>query len=258
VTKIIILDDTVSGISAHFDQRLKPALDILRCVNDGSYSAYGRLYKNVSRAIEYALDNYDFEIALRIDDDALVIGEGFEAAALERFRSNSALGLLGSYKIDCMGNRRDFGPPGQVLKDELSWRGARVQPRRWLTLQRLVKLARKHGYEAGEHCLGAACFFSKQALQHIRSKGFLGRNDLATSQLCDDVILSLIIIASGYLIGDLAAPGLPLGLAWRGLPASPADLLSMQKKIVHSVRSFGTMDETAIRAQFWNLLNERT
>jgi hypothetical protein len=91
----------------------------------------------------------------------------------------------------------------------------------------------------------------------IRSKGFLGRNDLATSRICDDHLFSLIAIATGYAIDDFATEGLPLGLAWRELPASPAALIAMKKKIVHSVRSFGAMDERAVRAEFRRLLPEQ-
>jgi hypothetical protein len=61
-----LLDDTVDGLGPHYDQ-IRGQVDIIRCWNDGSYAIAGRLYKNLSTAMEYALDKYDFDIVLRID-----------------------------------------------------------------------------------------------------------------------------------------------------------------------------------------------
>jgi hypothetical protein len=193
---------------------------------------------------------------LRIDDDALVIDTGYEDDAIRHFDENPNIGLLGSYKTTCMGHIRDFSPPARILEHEISHLGASADPARCLTLRNLVSLAENNGYRRGENCLGAACFFSKRALDDIRARGFLGRDDLARSRLSDDHLLSLIVIAAGYSIGDFATQGLPLGLAWRGLPASPAELIAMKKKIVHSVRSCGAMDERSVRAEFKRLLRK--
>jgi hypothetical protein len=205
----------------------------------------------------HALDNYDFDLVLRIDDDALVIDRGYEYDAMERFGNNPNVGLLGSYRITCTGNVRDFLPPAKILEHEMSPSGAFADPARCAILRQPVSLAEETGYQRGENCLGAACFFCKKVLHDIRDRGFLGRHDLASSKLCDDHLFSLIVMATGYLIDDFATEGHPLGLAWRGLPASPAALVAMKKKIVHSVRSFGTMDEKSVRAEFKRLLREQ-
>jgi hypothetical protein len=156
--KLIILDDTVSGLGPHYEY-LRNRADIIRCFNDGSYSTAGRLYKNVSRAIQHALDNYDFDIVLRIDDDALVIGAGYEDEAIRRFNKNPNVGLLGSYKITCMGSVRDFSPAAQMLEREMSPFGALVHPERWRTLRELVGLAENNGLPARRELPRSGVFF---------------------------------------------------------------------------------------------------
>jgi hypothetical protein len=250
--KLIILDDTITG---HDYNHLSGRADVLRCQNDGSYSVTGRLYKNVSRAIEYALDTYDFDVVLRLDDDALIIGSGFEAAAAAMFEDHPNIGLLGSYKITCMGHVRDFSPPAELLEREISLSGALAHPARWCVLRRLVKLAERNGYQRGENCLGAACFFRKKTLCDARALGLLSRNDLGASSLGDDHIFPLIVFACGYSLGDYATDGLPLGLAWQGLPTSPADLIAMNKQIIHSVRYYQDLDQRSVRREFAKLLD---
>jgi hypothetical protein len=41
-----------------------------------------------------------------------------------------------------------------------------------------------------------------------------------------------------------------MGVDWRVLPAAPKELMELGKSIIHSTKSFGLMDEQAIRDEF--------
>jgi hypothetical protein len=84
----------------------------------------------------------------------------------------------------------------------------------------------------------------------LEREGFLDLPELGASQLGDDHLLGLLAVAAGYRIGDFAGPDDPLALGWKGLPASPEELLTRQKLITHSVRRWGALGEPEIRSYF--------
>ena len=108
-----------------------------------------------------------------------------------------------------------------------------------MALRSLYALARRNGYKDGEHCLGAACFFSVQALRAMQAKGLFGNPALVTTNLGDDHMYGLLVRAAGFETDDFATEGRPLGLAFRGLPLSPMELVEGGKKIVHSLKDHG-------------------
>jgi hypothetical protein len=50
-----------------------------------------------------------------------------------------------------------------------------------------------------------------------------------------------------------AADTLPIGAKWRGLAASPEELIQAEKALIHSTRFWEELDESAIRAEFARL-----
>jgi hypothetical protein len=252
--KIVLIDNTAHGLRDR-DIHRTDDIDVLRCESEkGANPLYGGLYFNLSKAFRFALERYDFEVLLRLDDDALLIGSGADQQALWFFRHNPRVGCLGSYRFTCIGTERDFTPPRNALRQETSVRGMLRNRHRWAYLRHLRALARQNGYEDGEHCLGAVTFFSRACVERFAALGFLERKELVTSRLGEDHIFGMMVVAAGFKIEDFATEGRPLGLAWKGLPASPADLIGMGKKIVHSVKFFDDMDQGTIRAEFRRLL----
>ena len=73
-----------------------------------------------------------------------------------------------------------------------------------MALRTIYALARRHGYEDGENCLGAACFFSRTVLLAMRDKRLLAIPALVTSHLGDDHMFGLLVRAAGFELGDFA------------------------------------------------------
>lgn len=252
-SKVSIVDNTSDGLEDAGVYR-RADIDLIRCERDPRANPlHGGLYFNLSRAWRIVLDTYDFDTVLRLDDDALLIGSGADEEAIAFFERHPDVGCLGSYRVTCVGTERDFGPARDILESEASMVGALKKPLARKFLRHLRNLARKNGYEDGEHCLGAATFYSRGCLQRFRSLGFLERAELRGSHLGEDHIFGMMVRAAGLNMEDFATAGRPMGLAWKGLPASPATLLAMRKKIVHSVKSFDDLDQGAIRAEFRRL-----
>jgi len=247
--KIVLVDNTADGLRLH-DLPKSEAIEIVRVAGNEDYSIFGRLYMQSSRAIEHVLDSWEFDLLLRLDDDALLVGSGTEEEAMEAFRANPSVGCLGSYRVTCMGATRDFGPGARRLWFEMSVFGRVADPSRWRSLREIYSLAASQGYEPGEHCLGAASFYKREVLATMRDKGLLSLPELLTTRLCDDQVFGMLVKAAGYQNMDFAGPGQPLGLAWKGLPASPQMLLAMGKKIVHSVKSWKDADQDQTRREF--------
>lgn len=246
-TSVIIVDDAGNGIpqaaaAGRTNVKILPAT-----VGSGGY---GELYLNLAMAIEHILKiNSACEVIVKLDDDGLVIGYGGDLEALEFFTKNPEIAIAGSYRVDCMGRPRDFGPAARRMLF-LASIGAFREPAASREMRRLLFAARRNGYELGEHCLGGVAFFNAAAFRVMAARDMLIRPDLLRSRLGEDHLFGLLARACGYRIADFASDDLPLGVAWRGLPCSPEELLRRGKKLTHSVRSWGDMDEVEIRRFF--------
>jgi glycosyltransferase involved in cell wall biosynthesis len=248
---IIVLDDSGKGtglaVREHFG-------DVVVLTTEKNYGKDAGLYLNLSRGFAYAYENYSFDVLLRLDTDALVIGPNLDKDAIEHLANNPDLGIFGSYRTDCNGDPRDFSWSRNQLAKEIGLESAlRDFPRRW-TGWRLLRKAyhqgRLHGYEPGEHCMGGAYFISRACIGRLLQNNLLSRQEIAWSKLQEDMLFGLFIYAIGLKHGDFATGRYPMGLRWRGLPCSPEDLVAQGKKVTHSTRFFGGLNERAIRAYF--------
>jgi hypothetical protein len=215
----------------------------------GAPGGHGGLFVKLAAGYRFAREHLPFQVLLRLDADALVIGPGIAELAAARFEADPGLGLLGSYRLGPDGGRRSFAPAAAALRAESGWRGLR-QPRLRRALRELLATARGAGYEDGEHPLGGAYLHSAGAVAELSRQGLLELPLLARSSLGEDQLFGLLTVAAGYRIGDFGGPGDPLALTWKGLPAEPAELLARRKVVVHSVRSFGQLGEAEIRGSF--------
>jgi hypothetical protein len=209
----------------------------------------GGLWAKVAYGIRHVLRHYDFETLLRMDADALMIGEGADRKAIERFHAEPDVGLLGSFRIGWDGEARDPRPAARILNGALGMRGLSDPEGRRL-LRELVDRASRSGFTAGDHTLGAAMFLSRAAVRAIEANGWFASSELTRTSLADDHLLSLLVPAAGFRVADFGRPGDPLALRWRGLPAAPDNLVGTEVSIVHSVRSYRDLDEAAIRGTF--------
>jgi len=244
---VVIVDDTGRDVGTVLEAT-SPDVKVVRAPPRAAGS-HGGLWVKIAAGYRYALAAFDFDVLLRLDADALVIGDGIAESAARRFAADPRLGLLGSYRRGPDGGTRDWSPAAAALRSECSLRGLR-RPRSRSVLRGLSAQATARGYVAGEHALGGAYLHSGVAVRAISGHGWLDLPALCRSKLGEDHLFALITVASGFDIGDFGGPDDPLAISWTGLPAAPADLLARGKLVTHSVRSWGDLGERDIRAFF--------
>ena len=243
---VIVIDDTggrCAGLGA-----LSPDVHVIPAPA-GAAGSQGGLWVKLAAGYRHALAVASFDLLLRLDADALVIGPGLEDLARARFASDPGLGMLGSYRYDMTGAERDWSPAARALGTACGLRGLRRPGLRRL-LRRLRREAVANGYVVGEHPLGGAYLHSAAAVQAMARRGWLDLPGLAASTLGEDHLFALLTVGAGFRIGDFGGPEDPMALRWRGLPAPPADLLARHKLVTHSVRYWNDLDETSIRSAF--------
>jgi hypothetical protein len=244
--RIIIVDDSRGDLGDEIEERYHVSI-----VKATAHGLFGSLYVNLSSGFREALQQ-PFRILVRLDTDALVAGDDFEKKALESFQSDPQLGSLGSFRIgyDRVGIRDTSWAKQRILIYFAlrSWR----RPRATLLIAKLVVRARRNGYKLGESIMGGAVVYRHEAIAALDDAGLLGRAELTATRLQEDQIFGLCLLSLGYQLGEFGNryDDLPMGVQWRGLPASPEELMERGKSIVHSTKSFRSMDEESIRSEF--------
>lgn len=246
----ILVDDSQQGISSEVK---KTYTDVTILLSDKPMGGWAGLYINLALAFAYALEHYSFKALLKLDTDALIIGPEPEKEALAIFEQNEKAGIAGQYPNDYHGKPWDRGwPRRRILNGTSTWKFIR-RPKSNLALIPLYRLAKANGYRTGESVFGGAYFMSEKYLQAMLKSGHLPNYKLRKLNLGEDHLFSLLTKTIGFSYCSLSGDGQPFGLAWRGLPVSPEQLIKDGKKITHSVRFWQDMDETAIRQWFKNL-----
>jgi hypothetical protein len=244
--RIVVVDDSRRVLGDELRERYG-----LTVVGARAHGLFGSLYLNLSDGFKEALTE-PFRILVRLDTDALIAGSDFESKAINCFESDSHLGSLGSFRVGFNGNgfRNPQWAKRRILRYLASdaWR----KPRAGIEFARLLTRARRQGYQLGEAIMGGAAIYRYEALVTLNEAGLLGRVDLAQTGLQEDHIFGLCLYSVGYHLGEFGNQfdDLPMGVAWRGLPAAPGELLGLGKSIIHSTKRFEEMDEQAIREEF--------
>jgi hypothetical protein len=246
---VVLVDDAQGRVDLAAAAALSDDVHVLPAPA-GAAGAQGGLWVKLAAGYRRALEVCAFDVLLRIDADALVIGAGVEAAARERFRADPRVGLLGSYRIGPDGGVRDWTPAARVLRRETGLVGWLRDPRLRALLRQLRARAAANAYQAGEHPLGGAYIHAGAAVRAMQAHGWLDLPLLAHSGMGEDHLFSLLTVAAGFRIADFGGPDDPLAVRWRGLPAHPSQLLAEGKLVTHSVRFWDDLDEAAIRRLF--------
>lgn len=250
--KVVIADDSQKGSGAKLQAHYSDIDVIVTRRNLGKVSG---LYFNLSAAYVFALERYDFTVLMKMDDDALVIGAEPHQAAIDLFQRSPNTGMAGRhiqgrFSKDQYGNLHDnYWPRKQLIKDTCSWKLVRRPIANW-NFRRLFFNALTNGYELGENIQGGVYFFSKKCLLNLNSASLLGFYKLRNVNFGEDLLFSLLVKSIGMNLGDLGSAGLPVGCAWKGLPAATEVLYEDNKKVIHSVRSWDQLDESDIRDYF--------
>lgn len=248
--KIIIQDNSrEQNIGAQL-AAVYPELLVIRTPQN--YGLSGGLYKAESLAYLFAHSAYEYQVLMRMDTDALMIGHGLADDAARVFAQNPNIGQLGTYMVGTNGEISEFSWPRQQLQRETSFRGWIESRHRYALLKRLVLDAQANGYQLGEHIIGGVAILNPLFIEKLVDRGLLLREELRRSLLQEDHIFSLLVKAVGMDLGEFGGPGPehPVANKWQGLPNSPERLVEMGKKVVHSTRFWQDMKEPEIRAFF--------
>jgi hypothetical protein len=208
----------------------------------------GGLWLKLARAYRVVLEVGEWDAVIRMDADALVIAPGLEVAAARRFHQDATLGVLGAYRLGPDGGERDWTPAARRVRAEIGVRGLR-HPVLRAKLRSLVERATQSGYVLGSHALGT-CVLAPRLLMAWAEHGWLELDVLGKSLISDDHLVGLLAAAAGFRTEEMSGPSDLMAVQWKGLPASPHDLLSRGKALVHSVRSYADLNEHQIRAFF--------
>lgn len=244
---LVVVDDTGRAATRQLGGRSPDVVVLSK--GGGRAGLRGKLWGNIAAGIAWVVRNAAFDVLLRMDADALMLGPGIATLAAERFAADPTLGLLGSYRTGMDGGTRDWTWAAAALGRECGLVGLR-QPALRRTLRELRARALSNGYIPGAHPLGGAYLLSRAAAVALEVQGLLELHELEESRLGEDHLCGLLAFAAGFRLGDFAGPEDPLALDWKGLPASPAELLARQKLVTHSVRRWGSLGEAEIRAYF--------
>lgn len=244
---VVVVDDTGRDLAGTL-QSMSEDVEVLP-PPPGRQGWNARIWLNVAIGYRHAVSTATFDVLLRLDADALMIGPGLVEAAAERFARDQRIGMLGSSRLGMDGGARDLSWPAAALKRECGLRGLN-RPVMRRGLRALRREARKHGYEDGEHALGAAYLQPGAAVRAIADRGWLELAGLERTSLADDHLFGLMTVAAGFRIAEFGGPDDPLALGWKTLPASPAELLARGKLATHSARGWADLDEREVRAQF--------
>ena len=248
--------DTVVAVDDSGDASVAAALEsrapLVRRISTGKAGSglNGGLYAVTCLGMRTALDTSRATLLLQLDTDALVVGPAPHLDAVAHLRKHPDVGLLGSYRITCTGAERDFRPAAKALARDLH---DRRHPLLALRMRRMLTQARRHGYEPGEHALGAAYFMPRTCLEDLRDKGLLNGARLRRSSMGDDQLLGLVVRAAGWRIDDFSGDGQPLAVVWKGLPWPVDEITRRAKKIVHSTKDHGDVREADVRRYFAEL-----
>jgi hypothetical protein len=246
MARIILVDDTGGELSTNLIERYHVSV-----VEAAAHGLFGSLYLNLSAGFKEAL-NEPFTILVRLDTDALIAGDDFEKKAIELFEADRHLGSLGSFRIgyNRVGVRNTSWARRRILIYFVfrSWR----RPRATVMIARLLARARKNGYKLGESILGGAVVYRHEAIADMNDADLLGRSELTAIRLHEDHLFGLCLFSLGYRLGEFGDQydDLPMGVRWNGLPASPKDLMELGKSMIHSTKSFESMDEESVRREF--------
>ncbi len=245
IYKVILLDDSGENVGTKI-ANLFPHYDLIHTTKQ--LGGWAGLYITLSMAYKYAIEKYRFTALLKLDTDALVIGKAFEKEAISLFRSMPFAGIAGQYPLEYDGSPWNLKwPEKRILNSTRSWKFFRRPIANW-SLITLYRNAIRNGYRTGESVFGGAYFISEALLICLSESGLLPRHSFKNLNLGEDHLFSLLAKATGFSLESLSMNNAPMACAWKGLPASPEQLLKEHKKIIHSVRSWESMNEQQIRA----------
>ena len=265
ISSVVLIDDAVEprGLAERFTVppgvRIHSISHPRRGEGEG---VWGGLVEGILRGLaRIATHEADATTVLKIDTDALVIGP-FAQKAAGFFETHPRTGLIGLYDRHCSGEPRSFWPWNRAIFNyslpigtQRTVSGGRRL--RWQLFnkfgeqRRILRRARARGYSWGEHCLGGAYILRGETVRDLHRQGLLEHAAFWRSSLVgEDVVVAAYPKAAGWEMSGFAEAGEIFGIAYVGLPFSPAELESRGYSVIHSVKNHPGTSEEDIRSFF--------
>jgi hypothetical protein len=250
--RLIAVDDSGSDMG----RELAPSGSTVITTPTGYGGLVGQLYRRLSLAFLEAL-TAPFDILLRLDTDAILLGGSFASRASAFFEQHPRVGVLGCYRTNYAGAPRVWDFPRSRIRGMLTHEAikdpGRARRVAWLLARAYAFGKLRHDrYEMGEFISGGAMIYSHACVEALARARLLDDPRLARTDMQEDHIFGLCVRAVGLRMHDFgsARDDLPFAVTWRGLPAPPAALVAAGKEVVHSTKSHGDLVEQETRAYF--------
>jgi len=246
-SQVVIMDDSQQGIGEAIAKEL-PGIVVLKTKK--KMGGWAGLYISLAEAYYFALKHYTFKAILKLDTDALVINKAQEKEALTLFESNEKIGIAGQYPNEYDGTPWDIAWPKQrIINTTQTWKFFARPIAHWL-LKKQYSAAVRNGYRTGESVFGGAYFMSYALVKTLADKGLLPNRRFKTLNLGEDHLFAILATGNGFSLRSLSNDNQPFACAWKDLPAAPEKMYKEGRKVIHSVRGYGQLDEAAIRTFF--------
>lgn len=211
--------------------------------------------------LKHLSERDDISFVLRVDADSAVF-DRFSDRIAAIFREQPECGLIGTYRKFPNGEERT--KPGFMIERLvapylLSRFLARLILDTWKPMLVLTALRRRsvilaavrRGYRKGEFVQGGGHAFSVAALRaaavrHLLDDPFL----FFHTRIVDDVVLTIICYAAGFVALDYNSPGEVFAVINTGLPDAPDVLINNGYAIAHSIKADPVWAESDIREIF--------
>ena len=254
---VVVLDDSRRDTFACVADRF-PNVVVLRTpdYHEGARSSTrGSLFGKQVHALKWLIEHYRFDVLLRMDTDAIMIGDAPHEDVLAFLKTQPTVGMVGAFtrRGDGSDKRPAMMSKGRELSKEVRLRFGFKNLALATTLRRLVRRAEAHGYRKGDMCTGGAYFMSSAAIRAMEEQGLFDLESLGHSHLMDDALTALLCCAAGYRLSDMPENRDILAINWRGMPMAPEMLVSRGKKIVHPIKDDDPTVEPTVRAYFQRL-----
>jgi hypothetical protein len=255
---VMVMDD--SGRKKHGETLREIFPELVVHPTEPRYQAKGLAgrhgYETI-RIIKHAVDNYWFDIIMRIDTDALITGDRIEDDLIQLFNEKPTCGLLGRHTINVEGYHIDRGE-SKILFDRLNKLPYRLYFAWPMTVfNRIIRRAQGNGYVYGELVLGCATAYNFECA--FRLAAFI--DDFKWVRpirgLAEDYFTTVFVKYVNMDLGDASHPEGPMAVQLKGIPLTLEKIIEQDKKVIHSIKNDERYSQDEIRAFFKNFRQQQ-
>jgi hypothetical protein len=217
--------------------------------------------KGICAAIQTAFawiakNSPDVNFVLKLDTDALIIAPFYKQIE-SVIDASPNVGMIGAYDKTPNGDARDISNNAKTVQ-ALHEPGSFLQSLKYkvsndhrAVISRHISVARQHGYQYGEHCLGGAYAVSGELPRRMHAAGYLDNPARWLSIDCpEDVMVGIYTRAVGMGFKSFVDRNEAFGIRYKGLADSPEKLVERGYSVIHSVKNDASFTEEQIREFF--------